>query len=178
MHSIPTKYKGIMFRSRLEAKWACFLDLLGIPWLYEWTDLPGYIPDFLINHSLLAEVKGVATVAKLQSHVAKIEQAGWSGPWVLLGCDYTIQLGQRIKVPATAAALWAEACNTVKWLPATAKPVDYARQTPSFQAEQFQRDTQPVVAASLTQGPSLPELVDYRLPETPRTEPTPPRLPT
>jgi hypothetical protein len=36
---IPTEYKGVKFRSRLEAKWAVFFDTLGIEWEYE---LQGY----------------------------------------------------------------------------------------------------------------------------------------
>ena len=32
---IPTMYKGIKFRSRLEARWAVFFDTLGIEWEYE-----------------------------------------------------------------------------------------------------------------------------------------------
>ena len=31
----PTKYAGILFRSRLEARWAVFFDALGISWEYE-----------------------------------------------------------------------------------------------------------------------------------------------
>ena len=33
--SIPTEYKGITFRSKLEADWARFLDKTGIRWSYE-----------------------------------------------------------------------------------------------------------------------------------------------
>lgn len=32
---INTRYKGYLFRSRLEARWAVFLDSLGITWEYE-----------------------------------------------------------------------------------------------------------------------------------------------
>ena len=47
---IATKYKGILFRSRLEARWAVFMDNLGIEWCYEFEgyDMNGiyYLPDF------------------------------------------------------------------------------------------------------------------------------------
>jgi hypothetical protein len=47
---IETCYKGYRFRSRLEARWAVFLDALGVPWQYEplGFDLGGvrYLPDF------------------------------------------------------------------------------------------------------------------------------------
>lgn len=47
--NIPTTYAGVRFRSRLEAKWACFFDQLGIHWEYELLDLNGWIPDFMVH---------------------------------------------------------------------------------------------------------------------------------
>jgi hypothetical protein len=44
--SIPTRYRGTEFRSRLEARWAAFADLVGWKWRYEPIDLNGWIPDF------------------------------------------------------------------------------------------------------------------------------------
>jgi hypothetical protein len=35
IQAIETPYKGILFRSRLEARWAVFFDALGISWEYE-----------------------------------------------------------------------------------------------------------------------------------------------
>lgn len=48
---IETKYKGYRFRSRLEARWAVFLDALNIRWEYEQegfilSDNTKYLPDF------------------------------------------------------------------------------------------------------------------------------------
>lgn len=47
---IPTMYKGVTFKSRLEARWAVFFDYLGIVWFYEFEGfqlLSGwYVPDF------------------------------------------------------------------------------------------------------------------------------------
>lgn len=52
MKAIPTEYGGVTFRSRLEARWAMFLDESNIPWKYEWEgyDLDGYkyLPDFYL----------------------------------------------------------------------------------------------------------------------------------
>jgi hypothetical protein len=61
MSGIPTLYDGIQYRSRLEAKWAAFFDLLGWPFQYEPFDLKGWIPDFLIlgKYQVLVEVKPV-----------------------------------------------------------------------------------------------------------------------
>lgn len=61
MAAIPTKYGGIQFRSRLEARWAAFFDILGWTWDYEPIDCDGWIPDFVLHTSprTLVEVKPV-----------------------------------------------------------------------------------------------------------------------
>ena len=46
---IPTTFAYSNFRSRLEARWAAFFDLIGWRWTYEPLDVSGYIPDFLIH---------------------------------------------------------------------------------------------------------------------------------
>lgn len=53
---ITTRYKGYRFRSRLEARWAVFLDSLGVPWDYEvegyvFPDGTRYLPDFWLPES-------------------------------------------------------------------------------------------------------------------------------
>jgi hypothetical protein len=61
---IPTTYAGVNFRSRLEAKWAAFFDLVCWRWTYEPLDYPGWIPDFMLEEpssfgqaGILIEVK-------------------------------------------------------------------------------------------------------------------------
>ena len=51
--SIPTRYAGCHFRSRLEARWAVFFDALKIDWQYEPEGFVGcngksYLPDFYL----------------------------------------------------------------------------------------------------------------------------------
>lgn len=56
----PTRYNNRLFRSRLEARYAAFFDLLGINWEYEPFDLKGWSPDFLLrlkDYEFLVEVK-------------------------------------------------------------------------------------------------------------------------
>lgn len=65
MKSIPTTYKGIKFRSRTEARWAVFLEVLKIKFDYESDgfDLDGlfYLPDFwLPKQEIWLEIKPVA----------------------------------------------------------------------------------------------------------------------
>ena len=52
MKAIQTEYKGYLFRSRLEARWAVFFDAFGISWEYEpegivLSDGSFYLPLFL-----------------------------------------------------------------------------------------------------------------------------------
>lgn len=49
--AIPTVYKGVQFRSRLEARWAAFFDAANLGWQYEPFDLNGWIPDFTMDRS-------------------------------------------------------------------------------------------------------------------------------
>ena len=78
MKAIQTEYKGYLFRSRLEARWAVFFDACGVRWEYEpegyrLSNGQMYLPDFLLhdvtfNHAgycegqdLYVEVKGNMT---------------------------------------------------------------------------------------------------------------------
>lgn len=99
----PTIYKNILFRSRLEAKWAIFFDEMGIAWQYE----PGtymvpingyfikYCPDFAllnvktqqeISQPLYVEVKGVDHYCEIYEKERKIiESFGSSNSLIVLG---------------------------------------------------------------------------------------------
>ncbi len=63
--AIPTTYKGVKFRSKLEAAWAEWFDSKGIEWTYEQEgyQLPSgtwYLPDFwLPGARVFVEVKGI-----------------------------------------------------------------------------------------------------------------------
>lgn len=62
--AIETRYKGYLFRSRLEARWAVFFDAVGIKWQYEpegfETSAGWYLPDFYLPElNMWVEVKGV-----------------------------------------------------------------------------------------------------------------------
>lgn len=51
--AIDTEYKGYLFRSRLEARWAVFFDAIGLRWEYEpegivLNDGTHYLPDFFL----------------------------------------------------------------------------------------------------------------------------------
>lgn len=61
--SLPTVYRGIQFRSRIEARWAVTFDFFGMQWEYEpeHYELPigNYLPDFwLTAQDCWVEIKG------------------------------------------------------------------------------------------------------------------------
>jgi len=75
---IETNYKGIIFRSRLEAKWAMFFDEVGWDWTYEPIDLQGWIPDFIIygeGRDVLIEVKPFSKEEEWNNELKIIEKA-------------------------------------------------------------------------------------------------------
>jgi hypothetical protein len=87
--AIPTVYKGIKYRSRLEARWAAFFDLLGFEFEYEPFDLGVWSPDFLLKGSgdlgsldVLVEVKPITefcneTAYKIQKAYDSQENETW-----------------------------------------------------------------------------------------------------
>lgn len=61
--ALETSYAGCRFRSRLEARWAVFMDRLRIQWMYEpqgyVIDGKPYLPDFYLPaQDLFLEIKG------------------------------------------------------------------------------------------------------------------------
>lgn len=103
-----TVYSGVLFRSRLEARWAAFLDLVGWKWEYEPLDLHGWTPDFRViypcgrrgcadNHVLLVEVKPYYDIDQFINHPCMNYPNG-----MCFGDDGTFA-GQYIPAHASAA---------------------------------------------------------------------------
>jgi len=106
MRAIPTVYRGVRFRSRLEATWAAFFDLVGWEWRYEPIDLAGYIPDFVLYRPgpILVEVKPILEWGSKRDHdcawkaCQRIQQSGWPADYVVVGaglqdCDIDGDVG-------------------------------------------------------------------------------------
>lgn len=99
--AIPTRYNRVNFRSSLEAKWACVLDLLKIEWEYEplalGTPENGYIPDFIVHTKLfsgqasqsvspvLVEIRPLLEAKDYRETIDRIARSGWTGAAVVLG---------------------------------------------------------------------------------------------
>ena len=118
--SHPTKYNGVEFRSRLEAKWACFFDLAGLKWEYEPVDIEGWTPDFRLTlpcghsecrlracHVLLVEVKPFDRIEEFLEYGCK------DFPY---GAMYKSGEGYREKqIPADASAWFGNDPSVTYW---------------------------------------------------------------
>lgn len=139
--AIPTKYGGVIFRSRLEARWAAFFDLVGWKWQYEPFDLDGWAPDFRLSfpsgRDALIEVKPVASGAdesivieafkKCANHyetcgsviiLLGFEPNGTHLGWHLTPkSDLTYRARPYIKINLKHEILWRKAGNLVAYKP-------------------------------------------------------------
>lgn len=89
MRAIETEYKGYLFRSRLEARWAVFFDQLGIRYEYEPEGIvlsngTYYLPDFCLpEFHCYFEVKrdGVQNMPEGREAVRKICNGSYENEW-------------------------------------------------------------------------------------------------
>lgn len=101
----PTAYKGITFRSRLEARWAAMFDLLGWAWEYEPECDGAYIPDFLLHGhgedggKVYVEVKPEAIYQAERSKIIRKARAAL-GPF----CDILVVVDGLYQDPAIGDA--------------------------------------------------------------------------
>ncbi|MEH2219312.1 MAG: hypothetical protein V7K72_19750 [Nostoc sp.] len=113
---IPTKYNDVQFRSRLEAKWAAFFDLLEWGWEYEPCDFDGWIPDFLLKFDspIFVEVKPIYNFP--QDIADEIENSGCTEDCLIVGMTlyppnnssyYGVQIGWKRVVDDEEAFLLA-----------------------------------------------------------------------
>lgn len=85
MRGIPTTFDGVNFRSRLEAKWACFFTLAEWEWQYEPCDFRRWIPDFALygKQRVYVEVKPV--VAFPEDVAKEIDASGCTDEVLIVG---------------------------------------------------------------------------------------------
>ncbi len=98
---IRTTFRQTNFRSRLEARWAAFFDLVGWKWTYEPFDADGYIPDFLVHGpaSILVEVGPCELLSDFSTKAQKPREALPGRATLILGIDPTI-LPTKLSDPA------------------------------------------------------------------------------
>lgn len=89
--AIQTKYKGIEYRSRLEARWAAFMSRIGWEFTYEPFDGDGYIPDFIVHgdRPLFIEVKPAMTLKEYFEPFNKVCEGlkYWDHTFLIVGAS-------------------------------------------------------------------------------------------
>lgn len=115
---IATHYENTIFRSRLEARWAAFFDLVGWRWTYEPFDGSGYIPDFLIHglSPLVVEIKPASKYEEYLSALGSMSIPDSTDTKLCLGID-PIFLEKEMEIMA----------GLCSWSGPTASPADWIR---------------------------------------------------
>jgi len=85
LHAIPTLYRDRWYRSRLEARWAAFFDLLGWKFEYEPCDFAGWIPDFVLCEATPTYVEVKPLLAFDESIAQEMETSGCKDDLLLVG---------------------------------------------------------------------------------------------
>ena len=92
---IPTEYNGIVFRSRLESRWAKFFDIFYIPYEYESEGFKDgdkkYLPDFYLPTTWLRDFQqGVHLEIKPEGYDTLQDDYKWS---VMLKKQFVVCFG-------------------------------------------------------------------------------------
>ncbi len=114
--SHPTFYQGVWFRSRLEARWACFFDQAKWKWEYEPIDLLGWTPDFRVefpcghsecskSHVLMVEIKPYYSISDFEGHRCMDFPYG----------EARVKSGPASMIPADASAAFGNHPNVTLW---------------------------------------------------------------
>lgn len=101
MKAIETEYNGFKFRSRLEARWAVFLDCVGIKWTYEpegYVLNSGgyYLPDFFLPETKIWNGECIGCFLEVKPEINNVDDK-----WELFSreSDYPIILIGNIPYP-------------------------------------------------------------------------------
>lgn len=119
----PTQYAGVMFRSKLEATWARFFDVIELAWEYEPTKLQGWIPDFLLDGKWYAEVKPLPIVFSHDLENPVLQKAIRAFETILLGDGPGDALGLLVRRAEDGEALSRYLLADIENGPATLHPV-------------------------------------------------------
>lgn len=112
MKAKETIYRGICFRSRLESKWALFLDRAGLSFRYEMENYNTrhgyYCPDFYLPEAnLWLEVKPFANGRALPEEIEKLEDVV-NQAWVpgIIVCGFPPKLNVYVFLPSASHVLF------------------------------------------------------------------------
>lgn len=107
--AIETTYAGVVFRSRLEARWAMFFDAFHLYWRYEYEgfELPSgrYVPDFW-----LPELQTWVEIKPPFNREYEVEQDRWIK--TVSHChDVAVLTRKRVLLFATDFGAWLPKCE-------------------------------------------------------------------
>lgn len=120
-------YNGVQYRSRLEARWAAFFDLIHWEHEYEPIDLPGWSPDFRVvflcghsecrgSHSLLVEVKPYWRIEQFSGHPCMDYAYGFRNGGHFDSVDILAHEGKTAyRIPADASAAFGANPEVTEW---------------------------------------------------------------
>jgi hypothetical protein len=90
----PTIYKGNKYRSKLEARWACFFDLIGWQYEYEPCEFDGWTPDFIVYGSggrvIYFEVKPYIDDTIIEDYLVRLRKLQLKANVVLLSNEFEL----------------------------------------------------------------------------------------
>lgn len=94
LKAIETRYKGYLFRSRTEARWAVFFDMLNLNWEYENEGYElgdvRYLPDFFIKDTgSFIEIKGSLPVPSEMRKLTRLAEESNKMCFLVVGNPYT-----------------------------------------------------------------------------------------
>lgn len=114
----PTKYKGRLYRSRLEARVAAYFDIIGLSFEYEPMDFPKWSPDFLVTHNGYKTLVEVKPENKLFDITKYIDVNFKEFNVFLISPEKTIMLKERgvFSFEHELIHQWTEAANVVMFL--------------------------------------------------------------
>lgn len=183
---LECSYSGKVFRSRLEARWALYLDLLGIDWDYEpchykLSDTLYYLPDFYLpQHRIWVEVKG-APFFDAESHAKVVNGVAGTRPLPTRNAPYeaagTIIMGGTFQRTSHSTApehiavipgpehtahfvrmMWAP--TDTGWTPAIGSIIDRAKASGTKAARRpLAAQTKAILEPSLGPGPVDPRVL-------------------
>jgi len=124
MQAIETNYKGYRFRSRLEARWAVFLDAIGVEWEYEpqgyeFDSGERYLPDFWISTwDCWIEVKGPEPTDQ-DARLAYLLAQGSGKPVILAHGQFKVsrcEWMQRYELSPSCYVFWGDTQQAFNYL--------------------------------------------------------------
>lgn len=101
---ISTLYDGILYRSRIEAKWSYIFKILKWNYQYESIDMNYYIPDFIVSSkcgnikNLMIEVKNEIGDDNFKNHYIKAINGGCKGTLLILNGEFREISNKSLKI--------------------------------------------------------------------------------